>query len=187
MTEYKIAVCGSGGVGKSALTIQFIQGHFIEEYDPTIEDSYRKQVVIDNETCLLDVLDTAGQEEFSSMRDGYMRSGEGFLVVYSIISKTSFEETKIFRNQITRVKETDNYPMILVGNKCDLEKERQVSKLELEERVKSYKCEGIETSALQRLNVTETFYSIARKIKESKQNQAKRAGGGGKKKCCNVL
>ena len=52
----------AGGVGKSALTIQLIQNHFVDEYDPTIEDSYRKQVVIDRETCLLDILDTAGQE-----------------------------------------------------------------------------------------------------------------------------
>ena len=59
----------AGGVGKSALTIQLIQNHFVEEYDPTIEDSYRKQVVIDGETCLLDILDTAGQEEYSATRD----------------------------------------------------------------------------------------------------------------------
>lgn len=51
---------GGGGVGKSALTIQLIQNHFVDEYDPTIEDSYRKQVTIDDETCLLDILDTAG-------------------------------------------------------------------------------------------------------------------------------
>merc|ERR1711991_711156 len=77
--EYKVCILGDGGVGKSALTIQFVQNHFIEEYDPTIEDSYRKQVTIDHETCLLDILDTAGQEEYSAMRDQYMRTGEGFL------------------------------------------------------------------------------------------------------------
>lgn len=67
--EYKLVVVGGGGVGKSALTIQFIQGQFVDEYDPTIEDSYRKQVVIDNQVALLDVLDTAGQEEYSAMRE----------------------------------------------------------------------------------------------------------------------
>lgn len=65
LREYKLVVVGGGGVGKSALTIQFIQSHFVDEYDPTIEDSYRKQCVIDEEVALLDVLDTAGQEEYS--------------------------------------------------------------------------------------------------------------------------
>merc|ERR1711939_888798 len=65
LREYKLVVVGGGGVGKSALTIQFIQSHFVDEYDPTIEDSYRKQCPIDEEVALLDVLDTAGQEEYS--------------------------------------------------------------------------------------------------------------------------
>jgi len=66
-TEYKLVIVGGGGVGKSALTIQLIQNHFIDEYDPTIEDSYRKQVTIDDETCLLDILDTAGNTFFFSV------------------------------------------------------------------------------------------------------------------------
>ena len=82
----------AGGVGKSALTIQLIQNHFVDEYDPTIEDSYRKQVVIDGETCLLDILDTAGQEEYSAMRDQYMRTGEGFLIVFAVNNAKSFED-----------------------------------------------------------------------------------------------
>lgn len=60
MREYKLVVLGSGGVGKSALTVQFVQGIFVEKYDPTIEDSYRKKVEIDNEQCILEILDTAG-------------------------------------------------------------------------------------------------------------------------------
>ena len=65
---YKLVVVGAGGVGKSALTIQLIQNQFMEEYDPTIEDSYRKQVVVDKAACYLDILDTAGQEEYSAMK-----------------------------------------------------------------------------------------------------------------------
>uniref|UniRef100_A0A8C1YA39 GTPase HRas-like n=1 Tax=Cyprinus carpio TaxID=7962 RepID=A0A8C1YA39_CYPCA len=97
MTEYKLVVVGAGGVGKSALTIQLIQNHFVDEYDPTIEDSYRKQVVIDGETCLLDILDTAGQEEYSAMRDQYMRTGEGFLCVFAINNAKSFEDVHLYR------------------------------------------------------------------------------------------
>ena len=95
MTEYKLVIVGGGGVGKSALTIQLIQNHFIDEYDPTIEDSYRKQVTIDDETCLLDILDTAGQEEYSAMRDQYMRTGKKafydfilFIYLHFFVSRT---------------------------------------------------------------------------------------------------
>lgn len=92
-----------------------------------VTDSYRKQCVIDDEVALLDVLDTAGQEEYSAMREQYMRTGEGFLLVYSITSRQSFEEIVTFQQQILRVKDKDYFPIILVGNKCDLEKEREVS------------------------------------------------------------
>jgi len=90
-------------------------------------DSYRKQCVIDDEVALLDVLDTAGQEEYSAMREQYMRTGEGFLLVYSITSRQSFEEIQLFQQQILRVKDKDYFPIIVVGNKCDLESEREVS------------------------------------------------------------
>jgi small GTP-binding protein len=126
LREYKLVVVGGGGVGKSALTIQFIQSHFVDEYDPTIEDSYRKQCVIDEEVALLDVLDTAGQEEYGAMREQYMRTGEGFLLVYSITSRNSFEEISTFHQQILRVKDQDSFPVVVVANKCDLEYERQV-------------------------------------------------------------
>ena len=77
MREYKIVVLGSGGVGKSALTVQFVQGIFVEKYDPTIEDSYRKQVEVDGQQCMLEILDTAGTEQFTAMRDLYMKNGQG--------------------------------------------------------------------------------------------------------------
>jgi len=173
-TEYKLVIVGGGGVGKSALTIQLIQNHFIDEYDPTIEDSYRKQVTIDDETCLLDILDTAGQEEYSAMRDQYMRTGQGFLCVYAITSRTSFEEVSSFREQILRVKDADKVPLVICGNKCDLEAERQVSKNEGQELAKSFESPFMETSAKARINVEESFFQLVREIR----NQS----GGGKNK-----
>uniref|UniRef100_A0AAQ4Q3A1 GTPase KRas n=1 Tax=Gasterosteus aculeatus aculeatus TaxID=481459 RepID=A0AAQ4Q3A1_GASAC len=146
MTEYKLVVVGAGGVGKSALTIQLIQNHFVDEYDPTIEDSYRKQVVIDGETCLLDILDTAGQEEYSAMRDQYMRTGEGFLCVFAINNTKSFEDIHQYREQIKRVKDSDDVPMVLVGNKCDLPA-RTVDTRQAQELARSYGIPYIETSA----------------------------------------
>ena len=75
----------------------------MDEYDPTIEDSYRKQVVIDGETCLLDILDTAGQVEFTAMREQYMRGGEGFIICYSITDRHSFMEAEEYRSLILKV------------------------------------------------------------------------------------
>lgn len=72
MREYKIVVLGSGGVGKSALTVQFVQGIFVEKYDPTIEDSYRKQVEVDAQQCMLEILDTAGTVSFSTSTSSFL-------------------------------------------------------------------------------------------------------------------
>ncbi|PCG97428.1 Small GTPase superfamily, Rab type [Penicillium occitanis (nom. inval.)] len=165
LREYKLVVVGGGGVGKSCLTIQLIQSHFVDEYDPTIEDSYRKQCVIDDEVALLDVLDTAGQEEYSAMREQYMRTGEGFLLVYSITSRQSFEEIMTYQQQILRVKDKDYFPIIVVGNKCDLEKDRAVTQQEGEALARQFGCKFIETSAKSRINVENAFYDLVREIR----------------------
>ncbi|KAJ1726137.1 RAS1 protein [Coemansia biformis] len=179
--EYKLVVVGGGGVGKSALTIQFIQSHFVDEYDPTIEDSYRKQCTIDSETAMLDVLDTAGQEEYSAMREQYMRTGEGFLLVYSITSRNSFEEMPTFQQQILRVKDRDYFPMIVCGNKADLVHERDVDTEEGDDIARAFGCPFLETSAKTKTNVEEAFYTLVREIrrynKEFSTMPTSKAGG----------
>uniref|UniRef100_A0A4W2I4T1 RAP1B, member of RAS oncogene family n=1 Tax=Bos indicus x Bos taurus TaxID=30522 RepID=A0A4W2I4T1_BOBOX len=97
MHEYKLVILGSGGTGKSALTIQFVQGIFVEKYDPTIEDSYRKQVEVDAQQCMLEILDTAGMEQFTAMRDLYMKNGQ---------AQSTFNDLQDLREQILRVKDT---------------------------------------------------------------------------------
>lgn len=129
-------------------------------------DSYRKQCVIDDEVALLDVLDTAGQEEYAAMREQYMRTGEGFLLVYSIDSKQSFEEIRTFQQQILRVKDKDYFPIIIVGNKCDLEQDRVVSKEEGMALARSFDCKFMETSAKARINVESAFYELVREIRK---------------------
>ncbi|EGG16641.1 Coatamer protein [Cavenderia fasciculata] len=167
----KLVIVGDGGVGKSALTIQLTQNQFIAEYDPTIENSYRKQVIIDEDVYMLDILDTAGQEEYSAMRDQYIRSGRGFLIVYSIGSRPSFEAVTSFRDQILRVKDLSTYPMVIVGNKVDLpDKERKVSTLEGKELSKSFGAPFLESSAKSRLNVEEAFFTLVREIKKWSAN-----------------
>lgn len=181
MTEYKLVVVGAGGVGKSALTIQLIQNHFVDEYDPTIEDSYRKQVVIDGETCLLDILDTAGQEEYSAMRDQYMRTGEGFLIVFAVNNIKSFEDITTYREQIKRVKDAEEVPMVMVGNKCDLPT-RQVDMQQARDVARNYGIPFIETSAKTRMGVDDAFYTLVREIRKDKERKSENNQNG--PACC---
>ncbi|CAG8465943.1 5448_t:CDS:2 [Racocetra fulgida] len=101
---------------------------FIERYDPTIEDSYKKQIEVDNQICVLEILDTAGTEQFAAMRDLYMKNGQGFILMFSITEQSTINELAELRDQIIKVKGSDTVPMVLVGNKCDLEKDRMVTK-----------------------------------------------------------
>jgi small GTP-binding protein len=164
MREYKIVVLGSGGVGKSALTVQFVQGIFVEKYDPTIEDSYRKQVEVDGQQCMLEILDTAGTEQFTAMRDLYMKNGQGFVLVYSITAQSTFNDLQDLREQILRVKDTDTVPMVLVGNKCDLEDERVVGKDQGSNLAHTFGCTFLETSAKAKINVNDIFYDLVQQI-----------------------
>ncbi|VDO61215.1 unnamed protein product [Heligmosomoides polygyrus] len=211
MREYKIVVLGSGGVGKSALTVQFVQGIFVEKYDPTIEDSYRKvgqpsifaflganetffqQVEVDGQQCMLEILDTAGT------------NGQGFVLVYSITAQSTFNDLMDLRDQILRVKDTDEVlaflpkvtkfssmsasanslqvPMILVGNKCDLEDERVVGKDQGQNLARQFGSAFLETSAKAKINVNEVFYDLIRQINRRYPESGKRQGQGSKK-CC---
>lgn len=93
--------------------MQFVQSIFVEKYDPTIEDSYRKQVEVDGLQCMLEILDTAGTEQFTAMRDLYMKNGQGFVLVYSITSQVTLTDLYEIREQILRVKGSDNVSSLL--------------------------------------------------------------------------
>ncbi|XP_065920805.1 circularly permutated Ras protein 1-like [Dysidea avara] len=113
-------------------------------------------------TCLLDILDTAGQEEYSAMRDQYMRTGQCFLLVYSITDRQSFTEAETMYNFTTRIKDTDNVPAILVGNKKDLDMGRVVTYSEGKALADKLSVPFMETSAKTGHNVTEAFHELVR-------------------------
>jgi len=186
--EYKLVVLGGGGVGKSALTIRLVTDNFLDEYDPTIEDSYRKQVMIDDETALLDILDTAGQEEFSSMQDQWMRDGQGFLLVYNIVARPTFDEVSILYDKILRTKDSDDVPIVLVGNKCDLKEQRVVEYDEGATLAKQWGCPFFETSAKIKLNNEACFFELVRTIRnQQKQRTGQTGGGKSRKRGCIIL
>ncbi|ODV82179.1 ras-domain-containing protein [Suhomyces tanzawaensis NRRL Y-17324] len=165
MRDYKVVVLGAGGVGKSSVTVQFVQGVYVESYDPTIEDSYRKQIEIDGRACDLEILDTAGVAQFTAMRELYIKSGKGFLLVYSVTDENSLKELLALREQVLRIKDSENVPMVLIGNKCDLEDDRVLS---IDDGIKVSQDWGLvpfyETSAMYKTNVDEAFVDVVRQI-----------------------
>jgi len=168
---HKVIMVGSGGVGKSALTLQFMYDEFVVDYEPTKADSYRKKVVLDGEEVQIDILDTAGQEDYAAIRDNYFRAGEGFLCVFSITENDSFQESQEFREHIIRVKSDESIPFILVGNKCDLNEKRKVSQSEAQSRAESWRVPYVETSAKTRENVDKVFFDLMREIRSRKDDQ----------------
>ncbi|SGY68103.1 BQ5605_C004g02850 [Microbotryum silenes-dioicae] len=205
----KIVVLGDGGVGKTALTIQLCLNHFIDirPYDWSAEsqDSYRKHAIIDDQPYLLEILDTAGQEEYTALRDQWIRyellpylrlrdsltdhellaprthrEGEGFVLVYSITARATFERIERFRHQITRVKDSETIPVVLVGNKADRANEREVGRDEGQALAKKLGCEFVETSAKTRLNLELAYYTVVRMIRAQREGTtpgSKVAGG----------
>jgi len=165
---HKVIMVGSGGVGKSALTLQFMYDEFVEDYEPTKADSYRKNIVLAGNECQIDILDTAGQEDYAAIRDNYFRSGEGFLCIFSITERESFEATQDFRDQILRVKGvdsmTDNIPFVLVGNKSDLQSRRKVPLSEAQALAEQWRVPYVETSAKTRDNVDKVYYGLLQNI-----------------------
>jgi GTPase KRas len=179
--------------------LQLCLNHFVETYDPTIEDSYRKQVNIDQQSCMLEVLDTAGQEEYTALRDQWIRDGEGFILVYSITSRNSFNRIQRFYNQVQRVKESGHpnsptgstylpaqmnagpaysgpVPVMLVGNKSDKHHEREVSSQEGQALARELGCDFVEASAKNCINVEKAFFDVVRQLRRQRQSPSKPAG-----------
>ncbi|KAK3330938.1 putative KREV1 protein [Apodospora peruviana] len=162
--EFHAVVLGAGGVGKSCLTAQFVHQEWIENYDPTIEDTYRTQLTVDGRQVMLEILDTAGADQFVAMRDLYMKTGQGFLLVFSITSRSSFDELVSLREDIIRIKDDENIPIVIVGNKADLVDQRQVDRARAFAISQQWQAPYYESSARTRTNVDEVFIDLCRQM-----------------------
>jgi GTPase KRas protein len=172
MDEYKVAIMGAGGVGKSALTIMFQKQEWSADFDPTIEDSYRKTLTIDGETVVLNLIDSAGHEQYNPNGDlQVLNFADAFILVYSLIDRDSFTELIARRNQACRIRGTELFPLVLVGNKVDLK--RQVEYQEGSDLAASWNIPFFETSAKTPTNVDAPFFQIYREIRRIKEKHEK--------------
>eukprot|EP01129_Flabellula_baltica_P004442 TRINITY_DN1542_c0_g1_i2.p1 TRINITY_DN1542_c0_g1~~TRINITY_DN1542_c0_g1_i2.p1 ORF type:complete len:204 (+),score=36.35 TRINITY_DN1542_c0_g1_i2:32-643(+) len=172
---YTVVVIGTGGVGKSCVTLQFVSNTFVDFYDPTLADNYtffdrcvrlifhRKQLTVDSDEVMLKIYDTAGQEEFSAVRDQYIRLGDGLLVVYAIINAPSFREITMLQLKVDTL--AHGVPVLLFGNKCDMADSREVTFDEGKSMAKGFDWGFLEGSAKERINIVEAFQEIVRMIR----------------------
>ena len=174
-----MAVIGKGVVGKSSLTYRFINYKMPSAYDPTIEDRYKKEVKIENKTFNIEILDTPGEEDYQNMMDMWINFGEGFLLVFALNDKESFNLIRSKRDRILKGKHGQKTPMLLVGNKVDL-KDRQVKFDEAKQLADLWGIEYMETSAKTGKNCKEAFENLAKKIFEAKIQPKSQC-------CCNII
>lgn len=166
MKMISVYVIGMGTVGKSSLTLRFINDIFIDAYDPTIEDSYQRTYTIDNVPEKLEIYDTAGQDEYKTMRHHWAQNGDAFIVVYSIASRISFDEVETRILELKEVRNEHTLPFIIVGNKCDLTSaDRKVTYEEGSMLAEKWDCPFFETSAKDDIHVEDAFYTVVREVR----------------------
>eukprot|EP01095_Lingulamoeba_sp_RSL-Kostka_P018153 TRINITY_DN983_c1_g1_i2.p1 TRINITY_DN983_c1_g1~~TRINITY_DN983_c1_g1_i2.p1 ORF type:complete len:202 (-),score=51.33 TRINITY_DN983_c1_g1_i2:115-720(-) len=196
-TEIRIVVLGAAGVGKSACTIRFVQDLFVEKYDPTIEESYRKVIELENENYVFEILDTAGtngifnQSQFSAMRDMYIKSGEAFIFVYSVSSAQSLDEIQDIHRQLDRLTEDREVHLVLAANKSDLpEDEHIITEQQGRDLAEQLSCPFYKTSAKENINIKEIFLDVGKRAVDARNsnnnnnnNKKKKGKGKGKKDC----
>ncbi|XP_012507821.1 PREDICTED: GTPase ERas [Propithecus coquereli] len=179
LPEYKAVVVGASGVGKSALTIQLNHQCFVEDHDPTIQDSYWKELDLDHGGCVLNVLDTAGQAIHKALRDQCLAAGDGVLGVFALDDPSSL-------GQLQQIRDAwgphPSQPLVLVGNKCDLVTDAGDAHATAVALARSWGAPFVETSAKTRQGVEEAFSLLVHEIQRVQEARAKEAvsGPGGK-------
>ena len=162
---------GFRAVGKSSLTIRFVDDVFANSYNPTIEAVFEKSFDVDGQRYHLEVADTAGQDDYSILHSQYALGIHGYILVYSVASMNSFETLKIIRDKILNVTGAATIPCVLVGNKCDLQFERQVPRDQAQALADSWGCAFVESSAKHNERVSDIFKLIIREIEKTTQHQ----------------
>ena len=190
--DYKIIILGMSEVGKTCLLINYFDKKFQESNISTIGVDFKTKYFKFNEKKVkVNYVDTAGQERFHSIASNFLKNANGILLVYAVNSRISFDKLQEWVDEVNKF--ANNLPIIIVGNKSDLEGERQVSREEGENFAKKINCNFYEVSAKTGYNVATVFDEIAQvtfehligQEDESRKNTIQFGKGNEKKKCCN--
>lgn len=151
--QRKLAVVGCPGVGKSSMTTCFVEDRFVENYDPTIENTFHKTIRFHKVHFITDIVDTAGMDEYSNFSRATSVGVHGYILVYSITSRSSFEKLKLIHEKLLNMLGTEP-PRVVVGSMCDLKGERQVSREEGQKLGTEWNCPFAECSAKRNENIS---------------------------------
>ncbi|XP_027504227.1 GTP-binding protein Rheb [Corapipo altera] len=146
--------------GKSSLTIQFVEGQFVDSYDPTIENTFTKLITVNGQEYHLQLVDTAGQDEYSIFPQTYSIDINGYILVYSVTSIKSFEVIKVIHGKLLDMVGKVQIPIMLVGNKKDLHMERVISYEEGKALAESWNAAFLESSAKENQTAVDVFKRI---------------------------
>lgn len=185
MAEVKIIVMGKGGVGKSCMTQQFVNDLFVgASYNATIEDKFTKNLEVDGVNVFAEILDTAGQDQYSALRKFFMPLGDVFVLVYDITQDFTFDEINHIKEEIFAANPRhQDLPYILVGNKCDMDDDRVVTVEEGQSLCTALTKGGgqwhfMEASAKSNINVAEVFRKAISEALRLQTNTNSSAGSG---------
>lgn len=171
---FKIVLIGDCGTGKTCVVQRFRSGTYIERQGSTIGvDFSMKTIFLDGKKIKLQIWDTAGQERFRTITQSYYRSANGVIIVYDISKRSTFLNLQRWIEEVRRYTGS-NVLLILVGNKCDLESEREVQLSEAEE-MRDYVPEimyVLETSAKENKNIDDIFICLAAELKKRHDQMA---------------
>ncbi|KAM9265020.1 GTPase RhebL1 [Morus bassanus] len=144
----KVLILGYRAVGKTSLAHQFVEGTFMECYEPTVESTYNKMVVVGKDEFQLQLVDTAGQDEYTILPHSFVIGIHGYVLVYSVTSLRSFQVVKTLRNKLYESRGKTRMPVVLVGNKADLSlQSREVKTDEGKKLAESWGAIFLESSA----------------------------------------
>ena len=164
---YKIIIIGDAAVGKSNILTRFTRNEFSENTKSTVGVELGvKFIKVKGVNTKIQIWDTAGQERYRSITSSYYKGSHGCFIVYDITNETSFENVERWYEYVQR-EAGKNISIILVGNKCDLENERKISKEKGQEKAKNLKCAFFETSALSGVNISQIFEELTNNIYDS--------------------
>ena len=168
--DFHITILGIGVVGKTSLINRFLNIEIPNNHNPTIEDTFKISKIINYEKLNLEILDTAGEKDYQNMFNSWVNKGDGFILVFAINDKESFDYLKNIKNKINEIK-GENIPIILVGNKIDLKDEREINDKDVKELTKKWNVEFIECSAKENINCDVILSLIVLKWKNYEKNK----------------